>query len=116
LGIKFRLPQLSPNSGGRRGHWIAKFGGEPRNVDQWGLAMQDESSRAERYRKEAAKYHERAKFAEPAYLGDFFRQVAVRYMFMAQEALNGQRGAETSRRSETPGMPDVSKLPEPSRP
>ena len=78
--------------------------------------MQDESSRAERYRKEAAKYHERAKFAEPAYLGDFFRQVAVRYMFMAQEALNGQRGAETSRRSETPGMPDVSRLPEPSRP
>jgi hypothetical protein len=49
--------------------------------------MQDQLSKAERYRQEAAKCHERAKFAQPAYLGDFFRQVAVRYMFMAQEAL-----------------------------
>jgi hypothetical protein len=64
--------------------------------------MQDQLSRAERYRKEAAKYRQRAKFAEPAYLGDFFRQVAVRYMFTAQEASNGQCGAEKSRRSETP--------------
>lgn len=47
--------------------------------------MQDPSSKAERYRKEAAKYHELAKFARPAYLGDFYRQVAVRYMFMAQD-------------------------------
>jgi hypothetical protein len=63
--------------------------------------MQDQMRRAERYRKEAAKYHERAKFAQPAYLGDFFRQVAVRYMFMAQEASNGERGAEKLCRSET---------------
>jgi hypothetical protein len=102
LGIKFRMAQLSPNSGGRRGHWIAKFRGEPRNVDYGGPAMQDQLSKAERYRKEAAKYHERAKFAQPAYLGDFFRQVAVHYMFMAQEASNERRGAEKSRRSETP--------------
>jgi hypothetical protein len=81
-----------------------------------GLAMEDQVGRAERYRKEAAKYHERAKFAQPAYLGDFFRQVAVRYMFMAQEASNEQRGAEKSRGSETPGMPDVSRIQEPSRP
>ena len=67
-----------------------------------GLAMQDQLSKAERYREEAAKYHERAKFAEPGYLGDFFRQVAVRYMFMAQEASSGQRPAEKSRRSERP--------------
>jgi hypothetical protein len=63
--------------------------------------MQDQPGKAERYRKEAARYHERAKVAEPAYLGDFFRQVAVRYMFMAQEAENGQRVAEKSRRPES---------------
>jgi hypothetical protein len=102
LGIKFHVAQLSPKSGDHRGHWIAKIRGEPRNVDYGGPAMQDQLSRAERYRKEAAKYHERAKFAQPAYLGDFFRQVAVRYVFMAQEASSGQRGAEKSRRSETP--------------
>ena len=55
--------------------------------------MQDQLGKAERYRKEAARYHERAKLAQPAYLGDFFRQVAVRYMFMAQEAENEPRGA-----------------------
>jgi hypothetical protein len=42
-------------------------------------------SRAERYRKLAVKYHELAKFARPDYLGDFYRNVAVRYVFMAQE-------------------------------
>jgi hypothetical protein len=63
--------------------------------------MQDPLGKAERYRKEAAKYHERAKVAQPAYLGDFFRQVAVRYMFMAQEASNEQCCAEKSRRPET---------------
>jgi hypothetical protein len=31
------------------------------------------------------KYHELGKFAKPAYLGDFYRGVAVRYVFMAQE-------------------------------
>jgi hypothetical protein len=63
--------------------------------------MQDHLGKAERYRKEAARCHERAKVAQPAYLGDFFRQVAVRYMFMAQEAENGQRGVEKSRQPET---------------
>jgi hypothetical protein len=33
----------------------------------------------------AVKYHEMAKFATPPYLGDFYRGVAVRYVFMAQE-------------------------------
>jgi hypothetical protein len=74
-----------------------------------------ELGRAERYRKEAAKYHERAKFAQPAFLGDFFRQVAVRYMFMAQEASNWHRGAEKSRWSETPESPDAIRIPESSR-
>jgi hypothetical protein len=41
--------------------------------------------RSEHYRKKAAKYHELAKSARPPYLGDFYRGVAVRYVFMAQE-------------------------------
>lgn len=50
-----------------------------------GAAMGDLLSRAEHYRKQAETYHELAKFAEPAYLGDFYRGVAVRYVFMSQE-------------------------------
>jgi hypothetical protein len=42
------------------------------------------SSRAEHYRQLAVKYHELGKFAQPSY--DFYRGVAVRYVFMAQEA------------------------------
>jgi hypothetical protein len=38
--------------------------------------MAEPLSRADHYRKEAAKYHELAKFARPAYLGDFYRRVA----------------------------------------
>jgi hypothetical protein len=48
--------------------------------------MRDHLSKAEHYRKLAAKNHELGKFAQPAYLGDFYRGVAVRYAFMAQEA------------------------------
>ena len=48
--------------------------------------MRGNSSRAEHYRKLAVKYHELGKFAQPSYLGDFYRGVAVRYVFMAQEA------------------------------
>jgi hypothetical protein len=46
-------------------------------------------SKAERYRKEANKYAELAKDAQPAYLGDVYRKVAVRYVFMAEELLKG---------------------------
>ena len=48
--------------------------------------MRDHLSNAEHYRKLATKNHELAKFAQPAYLGDFYRGIAVRYAFMAQEA------------------------------
>jgi Protein of unknown function (DUF2778) len=44
------------------------------------------SSRAEHCRKLAVKYHELGKSAQPSYLGDFYRGVAVRSFFMAQEA------------------------------
>jgi hypothetical protein len=47
--------------------------------------MQDPSSKADHYRKEAVRYHELAKFARPAYLGDFYRRIAVRYLFMAED-------------------------------
>jgi len=47
--------------------------------------MREPLSRAEHYRKLAVKYRELAKFAQPAYLGDFYRRIAVRYAFMAQE-------------------------------
>jgi hypothetical protein len=47
--------------------------------------MQNPLRRSEHYREKAAKYHELAKSARPAYLGDFYRGVAVRYGFMARE-------------------------------
>jgi hypothetical protein len=49
--------------------------------------MQDALSKAERYRKEAKKWGELAKNAQPAYLGEVYRQVAVRYLFMAEDLL-----------------------------
>jgi hypothetical protein len=52
----------------------------------WGCDVRGSSSRAEHYRKLAVKYHELGKYAQPSYLGDFYRGVAVRYVFMAQEA------------------------------
>jgi hypothetical protein len=48
--------------------------------------MQDPLSKADRYRKRAVECHELAT-ASPAYLGDFYRRVAVRYLFMAEEGL-----------------------------
>jgi hypothetical protein len=51
--------------------------------------MRDPLSKAERkadhYRKEAVRYHELAKFARPEYLGDLYRRIAVRYLFMAED-------------------------------
>jgi hypothetical protein len=48
-------------------------------------AMQDPAKRSEHYREKAAKYHELAKRAHPPYLGEFYRGIAVRYVFMARE-------------------------------
>ena len=47
--------------------------------------MQDPVKRSEHYREKAAKYHELAKRAHPPYLGEFYRGIAVRYVFMARE-------------------------------
>ncbi len=56
-----------------------------------GPAMQDPWDRADHYRNEAMKCHELAKHAELAYLGEFYRRVAVRYMFMAEDVLKDAR-------------------------
>lgn len=47
--------------------------------------MQDALRKADLYRKKAAKYTELATAANAAYLGDFYRSVAVRYLFMAED-------------------------------
>jgi hypothetical protein len=53
--------------------------------------MQDSLDRAVHYRKEAVRCHELAKAASAAFLGDFYRRVAVRYMFMAEDILSEAR-------------------------
>jgi hypothetical protein len=69
-------------------HRAARFGAHvmPMGIRFGERAMRDLLSKAEHYQKLAAKNHELAKFVQPAYLGDFYRGVAVRYAFMAQEA------------------------------
>jgi hypothetical protein len=47
--------------------------------------MTDPLSTADQYRQEAAKCNELAEAARPAYLGDVYRRVAIRYLFMAEE-------------------------------
>jgi hypothetical protein len=48
---------------------------------------EDAASKAERYRREANKYGELAKQAEPDYLAAFYRKIAVRYVYMAEDVL-----------------------------
>jgi hypothetical protein len=61
-----------------------------------GAMHEDAASKAERYRKEANKYGELAKKAEPGYLADVYRKVAVQYAFMAEDVL---RETERGRRA-----------------
>jgi hypothetical protein len=58
-------------------------------VIRWGgrgAMREDAASKVERYRRQANKYGELAKQAEPDYLAAVFRKVAVRYVFMAEDA------------------------------
>jgi hypothetical protein len=57
---------------------------------------EDALGKAERYRKEANKYGELAKQAEPRYLANVFRKIAVRYVLMAEDVLR----TPSERRSE----------------
>jgi hypothetical protein len=61
--------------------------------------MQDAVSKAERYRKEANKYGDLAKIVEPAYLGNVYRKVALRYVFMAEDLLRRAEAAGTLSRN-----------------
>jgi hypothetical protein len=61
---------------------------------------EDAASKADRYRKQANKYGELAKHAEPDYLAAIFRKVAVRYVFMAEEQVRSER-----RRDAVSGQP-----------
>jgi hypothetical protein len=71
--------------------------------------MPDALSKAERYRKEAAKCYELAKDASPAFLSGFYRRVAVQYLFMAEGELKlvekqdgpSPTGAVADRRNDT---------------
>jgi hypothetical protein len=49
--------------------------------------MLDPLSKADRYRKEAAKCYELAKSASPAFLSGFYRRIAVQCLFMAEREL-----------------------------
>ena len=68
--------------------------------------MRDLLRKAEHYRELAVKYHELAKFAQPAYLGDFYRGVAVRYVFMAQE-VSERAKKDVGFIAERSGLPSV---------
>ena len=75
--------------------------------------MQNSLRRSEHYREEAAKYHELAKFARPAYLGDFYRRVASRYLVMAEDISRWpqRRGEAVSEQTISPTAPKVQRLP-----
>jgi hypothetical protein len=51
--------------------------------------MLDSVSKIERYRREANRCAELAKEANPAFLAEIYRKVALRYVFMAEELLRG---------------------------
>jgi hypothetical protein len=51
--------------------------------------MLDLMSKVDRYRKEAIRCAELAKEASPPFLAEIYRKVSVRYVFMAEELLNG---------------------------
>jgi hypothetical protein len=52
---------------------------------------EDALSKAERYRRAAYKYGELAKQAEPGYLAEVFRKIAVRYMLMSEDVSRPER-------------------------
>jgi hypothetical protein len=70
--------------------------------------MQDPLNRADHYRKEAVRCHELAKYAQPAFLGDFYRRIAVRYMFMAEDLLKEARAqGDAARRATVARTPRI---------
>jgi hypothetical protein len=51
-----------------------------------GAVVQNPFDRSDHLREKAVRYCELAKVAQPPFLGDFYRRIAVRYMFMAEES------------------------------
>jgi hypothetical protein len=51
----------------------------------WGEEMMDLLSRMERNRKEAAKFSDLAKSAPSAFLRDYYRRIAERYLMLEGE-------------------------------
>jgi hypothetical protein len=49
--------------------------------------IEDALSKAERYREAANRYGELAKQAEPSYLAEVYRKIAVQYLLMAADLL-----------------------------
>jgi hypothetical protein len=78
-----------------------------------GLRMQLTAFRILKYRNiedsGLVKYHELAKFARAAYLGDFYRRVASRYLVMAEDISRSpqRRGGVVSERTISPAAPKV---------
>jgi hypothetical protein len=48
---------------------------------------EDAWNKAERYRQAANRYGDLAKQAEPGYLTEVYRKIAVQYLFMAEDVL-----------------------------
>jgi hypothetical protein len=48
--------------------------------------MKGSLTKADHFRRQADKYQVLAKFARPAYFGDFYWRIAARYNCMAEEA------------------------------
>ena len=59
--------------------------------------LENVASKVDRYRRQANKYGELAKHAEPDYLAAVFRKVAVRYVFMAEELVRLKRDPAVSK-------------------
>jgi hypothetical protein len=53
--------------------------------------MQDPLDRADHYRKKAMECHGLAKHGQLAFVREFYRRHAVRYMFTAEDILNEAR-------------------------
>ena len=72
---------------------------------------EDAWSKAERYRQAANRYGDLAKQAEPGYLAEVFRKIAVRYMFMSEDVSRPERLTAAGMKPQD----KVSRLRSPSR-
>jgi hypothetical protein len=63
----------------------------------WGTLMMDQLSRAERNRKEAAKFSDLSKTATSPFLRDYYRRIAERYLSLEGDwRPSGRQGARST--------------------